>query len=275
MYKLIACDVDGTLMNLDFKVNSDDRNAIMKAQEKGVIVTLCSGRSYRSLKGFAAELGIPPKGSYLVGFNGGTIYDYENLDVVKQEVLDKDAGLKAVEIFKSRGRGVEIVVYINGECILHETDAEYAIKYQKTSQCDWQNTDDIVETAKNLEAMIKIIFIGENSDLKELEAELDGQLGETTDTIFTADYMLEVSPAVCTKANGVKWLCQKYGIDMSEVICIGDNHNDISMLSEAGLGVAVANAVDAARAIADYVTINDCTNGAVAEVIDKFILQSH
>ncbi|MCL2376657.1 MAG: Cof-type HAD-IIB family hydrolase [Defluviitaleaceae bacterium] len=272
MYKLIACDVDGTLFDSSFVFPKANIDAIAKAQEKGVIFALCSGRSYKSLKAFAKELGIKPEGSHIIGFNGSVIYDFENSVVVKQENLDKDVGVRIVKAFKEVPRDIEIVIYIDGEHVLFEKGAQYAPIYQETSKCDWQDTEDIVSAVEELNSIAKIIFLGENSDLVKLEKEIEGHLGDETSTIFSASYMLETSPNISSKGNGVKWLCEKYNIDMSEVICIGDNHNDLSMIKAAGLGVAVANAVDAAKEIADYVTENDCMNGAVAEVINKFIL---
>jgi len=272
MYKLIACDVDGTLIDSNFESTKADRDAILRAQEKGIIFSLCSGRSYYSLRAIAEELGVWAKNNYIIGFNGGVIYDFENKCVLKQENLDKQAGIRAVEIFKAVPRNVEIVIYADAENVLYEKDAEYAPTYQQTSKCKWESTDTLLETVKSLDSIAKIIFLGENSDLEQFNQELAGNLGDETYSVFTAEYMLEITPVASTKANGVKWLCQRFGIDMSEVICIGDNYNDISMITEAGLGVAVANAVDAAKEIADYVTENDCKNGAVAEVISKFIL---
>ena len=272
MYKLIACDVDGTLLDSSFTAKKADIDAISKVQEKGIMFSLCSGRSYKSLKTIAKDLGVRAKGNYIVGFNGGVVYDFYNECVLLQENLDKAAAIKAIEIFKKVPRDIEIVVYINGEHVLYEKGAEYAPVYQETSKCDWNSTDNIIETAKNLDVMVKIIFLGERRDLVRFEKELAGNLGNEVYTIFSAEYMMEVTPVASTKATGVKWLCEKFGIDISEVICIGDNYNDLSMIKAAGLGVAVANAVDAAKEIADYVTKNDCSNGAVAEVISKFVL---
>jgi len=272
MYKLIACDVDGTLFDGSFVFSKANIEAVAKAQEKGVIFVLCSGRSYVSLKEFAKDLGIKPEENYIVGFNGGIIYDFENSVVVKQENLDKDAGMGIVKVFKEMPRNIEIVVYENGEHVLYEKGAQYAPIYQKTSRCSWEDTEDIVSATESLDTIAKIIFLGENGDLLALEKDIAGQMGDTTCTFFSASYMLETSPIISNKGNGVKWLCERYGIDISEVICIGDNYNDLSMIKAAGLGVAVANAVDAVKEAADYVTENTCSNGAVAEVINKFVL---
>ena len=273
MYKLIACDVDGTLLDGSFNATKADKDAIAKAQERGVIFSLCSGRSYKSLKEIARDLGVNTKNNYIIGFNGGVIYDFENECIVKQQGLDINAGIRAIEIFDEiRPHNVEIVIYTDAEHVIYEKGAEYAPVYQETSKCDWTSTDNLLETAQNIDAIVKIIFLGENSDLRQFDEKLAGKLGDKTYTLFTADYMLEVTPIASTKAGGVRWLCQRHNIDISEVICIGDNYNDISMIKEAGLGVAVANAVDAAKEAADYITKNDCSNGAVAEVINKFIL---
>jgi len=274
MYKLIACDVDGTLLGSNFKATKADIEAIAEVQERGIIFSLCSGRSYKSLKIIAQDLGIKTKGNYIIGFNGGIIYDMFNSGIVKQDNLEKSIFMQIIQVFKQTQRNFEMVIYVDGEHVLFESGLKYAHIYQKTSRCNWTETEDILAETGKLDAVAKIIFIGENSALKPFETELSGHLGNEANVFFASDCLLETSPAESTKGNGVKWLCQKHGIDLSQVVAIGDNYNDLSMIKQAGLGVAVANAVPAAKEIADYITENDNTRGAVAEVINKFVLRS-
>ena len=272
MYKLIACDVDGTLFDDRFILSDVDKAAIKKAQAKGVKFTLCSGRSYVSLKGFAKELDIDPENSYIVGFNGGVVYDMQNNKAVHKVDLGVEISLQTAEIFKDMQINAEIIVYIDAENVLYEKGAVYGPAYQATSKVEWKDSEDIIADIRNAEYVAKVIFLGENTDLHKLKKELENKLGSKAYVLFSSEILLEVMVPECSKAGGVRWLCNKYDIDISEVIAIGDNHNDISMISEAGLGVAVANGVDALKEIAGYVTVNDCTNGAVAEVIGKFVL---
>ena len=274
MYKLIACDMDGTLLDKNFKFSHLDKEAIAKAQEKGVIFALCSGRSYKSLRGFAKELGINPKGNYIVGFNGGLVYDMENETVAAKYDMDKDIAVQVVKIYDSHWdkHNMEIIIYIDGESVIFEESAVYAREYQKTSQVRWCGARDVLSDVQKLDHIAKIIFIGENAALQSFEKELKKAFGNRVNICFSAEYLLEVGPVEHNKGSGIEWLCNQFNINLGEVIAIGDNHNDLPMIEKAGLGVAVANAAQAAKEIADYITENDCSNGAVAEVIGKFVL---
>jgi len=274
MYKLIVCDADGTLLDGNFKISQIDKDAIKRAQDIGVKVSLCSGRSYKSLRNFAKELAINPKDNYIIGFNGGLVYDMQAEEVVHEVTLDKEAALDVIRCYLSfrLKSEVEIVVHVDGEKALIEKTSEYTLKYQATAKNECVEASDILAAVGNLNSISKIAFIGLNENLKLLERDLNLACIKDAAIFFTAEYLLEAGPTTCCKGDGLLWLCGKYGISPAETIAIGDNYNDLSMIEAAGLGVAVANAVEAVKDAADYATENDCKNGAVAEVINKFVL---
>ena len=271
-YKLIACDVDGTLLDRRFTFSQADKNAISNATRHGVIFSLCSGRAHRSLRSFATELGLTQQGNYIVSFNGAMIYDPFNSTVAMKENLNKTLAIEMIELCKTFNKYIEIFIYTDGDNCLIEENSLYFEQYRKASLVDWRAAPDLITAAKESAAIAKMLFVGENHILKELEIELQRLFGSSVGIFFSSDNLLEAVPKNCNKASGLRWLCRQTGIDISQTIAIGDNHNDISMIQQAGLGVAVANAVQAAKDIADYITTNDCSNGAVAEVINKFVL---
>ena len=272
MYRLIACDVDGTLLDENFAISQIDKSAIKKAQEKDIKVFLCSGRSYKSLTGIAKELGIDSKGNYIIGFNGAIVYDMQNEKIVNEETLDKDIAVDIVKKYKEHSLKIEIVVYVDGENVLMEEGAVYSHKYQATSKTEFSIVNDILSATKSLKSISKIIFIGENQDLKVLESSLFAAFGDIAAVFLSAQYLLEVGPKECSKGKALEWICKQLDVSVSETIAIGDNYNDISMIQTAGLGAVVANAVDEAKKIADYVAEKDCASGGVAEIIHKFAL---
>ncbi|MCL2170956.1 MAG: Cof-type HAD-IIB family hydrolase [Defluviitaleaceae bacterium] len=273
MYKLLACDMDGTLIGRDFILNKLDIDALQAAGKSGIHLVLCSGRSYESLKFFAQEIGMISPGNFLIGFNGCTVYDLGADKVLREEGLGMDAAIAALAAHKDSDIFAEPVVYKNSQDVLILGDGEWSREYMKTSRVNAIVCKDQISALGEMGGGVsKIIFIGEYKNLQKLAAILEMRLGDSAIVVFSAEYLLEVMTSRTSKGAALGWLCQYLSIDLTQTIAIGDNFNDITMLNSAGLGVAVANAVDDVKKIADYVTTADCQNGAVAEVIGKFIL---
>ena len=272
MYKLIACDVDGTLLDKSMKATNANKKAIQAAQQKGIIFTLCSGRSHKNLITISDEFGIQKANNYIIGFNGSLVYDLSSDKLLRNETLDMTTAIDIVHLFKEIAQNIDIVIYADADNLIFEEGAEYAPEYLKIAKINSHTTKSIAEEIKKLTRVSKIIFFGENSDLLAFEGRLKSAAKEKASVFFSAEYLLEASPATASKASGVQWLCKAHNIHPSEVIAIGDNHNDLSMIEFAGLGVAVENAVLQAKKIANYITKNNCSNDAVAEVINKFVL---
>lgn len=270
-YKLIAIDVDGTLMNEDSLISTQSRTAITKALTTGINIVLCSGRSYASLIHIATDLGIYGKDSFVIAFNGCAIYSlYEN-KVLHQQLLSTHLAVDALTIQENSNIDALPVVYKNAESVIMKQMSEYMQKYWETSKVAPTFNPNIIQATKALPHTNKIIFIADNQELIKLQNLLQQNISNAT-TIFTADFMLEVIPKNASKAAGLKWLCNNLNIDIANTIAIGDNFNDISMIQAAGLGVAVQNAVTPAKQAASYITKKTCTQGAVAEVIERFAL---
>jgi len=270
LYKLIASDVDGTLLGLDFTLHPNNKPAIANALQKGVLFCLCSGRSYKSLKTIHEILELPRDG-YIIAFNGGVVYDVQADSVIYEEFLGLSLGLEVIEIFKRKPREAEMFIYVDFESVLVEEHTQLTDVYAKISEIDMTESMDIVVGIRKWGNAIKIIFMAQNNVLQKLQIELADILGGKVDISFSSEYLLEVGSINCSKGNALKWLCDKLNIDLSQTITIGDNYNDITMIKVAGLGVAVYNAVDGLKSIAGYITEKTSAQGAVAEVIEKFV----
>lgn len=274
MYKLIACDVDGTLFGADFTIPMENKSAIAKAQEMGVPFILCSGRSIKSLMEIHKYLELPAKDSYIISLNGSNIYNVESGVTVFEEQLDKAVNLEVVSLFLQRDRQgeVEIIVYTDAENILAETHSTTADNYAKICRLDVSFTEDIMADVAGLDKITRVVFLGKRDCLVGFREELLAALEGRADVFFSSEFLLEVGSVDCDKGFAVKFVSLELGLSLEQVITIGDNYNDLSMLSAAGMGVAVANAVDAAKEAAKYTTKKTAAQGAVAEVIEKFLL---
>ena len=274
VYKLIASDVDGTLMGEDLVIHPDNYKAITSAVEKGFTFVLCSGRSHKSLRKLHDDLGLPTENAYIISFNGGTVYSVEQEAVVHEEHTPFDVAMRAINLFKSRCRKdeIEAFVYNDPDNIATEHGSKTAENYSKISQTEIRFVDNIQRDTEESARVVKVVFIGRREPLEVFRKELMAELGDDAEIFFSSEYLLEIGSPKASKGIALGWLCDKLGIDISQTIAMGDNYNDLTMIETAGMGVAVANSVDELKETANHITEKTAEQGAVAEVINKFIL---
>lgn len=239
--KLVALDMDGTLFNDDHQISNENRQAIREAQEKGLYVVLSTGRSILTCGQHADSLELT---SYLVTVNGSEIWD-EKRELVERNLLNS-----------------ELVQW------MWELSKQHRAKFWAISTDNlWNNN--MPEEISNLE-WLKFGFDIEDDDvraaiLKELQEKGEFELSNSTLK------NIEVNPLGINKAKGLKIVCSRLGIDMKNVMAMGDSLNDIAMITEAGLGIAMGNAQETVKIAADWVTLTNNENG-VAHAIRKWVL---
>ncbi len=268
MYKLILCDLDATLLDDNKNIPNINIVNIKKAIDKGCRFVLSSGRSNMSLNNFNKELGLNVKGCYCIGYNGGIIYEVDSLRVLIEHLLEGKFAVKAVRL--CREYNVDLMVYYN-ERLYFEKPSERINLYAKRSKLIPIQVDNLENVCAN--DVSKVIIIGRNCILKDIEGEVyNRKMDSEMTTFFSADDLYEFNPLNIDKGTALDELSNILKIDKSKIIAIGDNMNDISMIRKAGLGVAVRNGTDEIKAAADYITEKTNNEGAVAEVIEKFVL---
>lgn len=266
-YKLIAVDIDDTLLNRDKKISPKNLSALLEAQKEGVKVVVASGRLPYGVKPYAEKLGVLEYGGFYMGFNGGEILNSKS-EVIHTTYLNSRYIAPVYDVLRTA----------NVTTMIHKDNVIYADrKVNKYTDIEpnviglpLNLVDDIAVFADW--DLHKLLVAGEPEELKELEKKLLKIFGKELDIYLSAPWFLEVMPKGISKGIGLKKICDYSGIDINSAIACGDSFNDISMVQQAGLGVAVANAEDDLKAVADYVTQNDCDNNAIAEVVEKFIL---
>ncbi|MCL1924367.1 MAG: Cof-type HAD-IIB family hydrolase [Defluviitaleaceae bacterium] len=271
-YKLIATDVDGTLGNSKYIVDEANRAAARKAEESGIEVVLCSGRSVSSLK-YIVEQELQLKGAYLIGFNGGAIVHSGNMNkpileskLKKEYAIEGHNFLKQYELDSQGNSQIVMGLYTSFDDILTEQKELLKKLYIKQN-----NKMNIIEQKNitDLEGDIfKLLILGENKILKELEPKLIELAKDRYDVVFTGHYLLELVPKGVNKGTALVHLADYLKIDIEKTIGFGDNYNDLELIKQAGLGVAIANAVPELKAIANKITKNDNDNSAFAEVVE-------
>ena len=265
MYKLIAVDMDGTLLREDKTISDRTKKAIRKAVEKGVRVVLASGRPIEGLERYLEELNLLSKDDYVMSFNGSVIQNVKTREIVSKNIL-KGSDLKRLYAL-SKEIGVNIHAFTKDGCITPKMN-EYTELEGRINGIEVYEVD--FDTISEEEDVIKVMFIDPQPVLEEAMTRMPETIYDEFTVVRSAPYFLEFLNKASSKGTGVKALGEYLGIKQEEIICIGDAGNDLDMIQFAGLGVAMGNAFEEVKEAADYVTSNNEEDG-VAHVIEKFI----
>ncbi len=266
MYKLIAVDMDGTLLKEDKTISDKTKKAILKAQHKGVKVVLASGRPIEGMIRYLEELNLTSEEDYVLSFNGSIIQNAKTKEVIRKNILKGKDLMYLYDIAKQVG--VNIHAFSSKGCITPRmskySEVEGVINNIPVLEVDYS-------TVQDEEDIIKIMMIDEPEILEAAISKLPKSLYDEYTIVRSAPYFLEFLNKDSSKGTGMKALADYLGISKEQVICIGDAGNDLDMIEFAGLGVAMGNAFDEVKQAADYITKNNQEDG-VAHVIQKFVL---
>lgn len=267
MYKMVAIDLDDTLLNDQLKITEKNAKAIKDVLELGVVVCIISGRSYSSIQHYIKDLGI----KHLCGsLNGAIVTNPENGESVFSQTVNPSI---ANEILKDTDLRQIHVNYYHDHRVICQEKNDIALSYMKMTNVEIE----FVESLKiyNQNALVgKLLLIDDNKDrLDSLKKELNEKYSEHVNMTYSKPNFLEVYNKNASKGEAIKIIGQHYGLCPEEIIAIGDGENDIFMIEYAGLGVAMGNGSQEVKDKADYVTLSNNKSG-VAHVLEKFILNS-
>ena len=259
--KMVATDIDGTILKYtNSGFTQEVINCIHELNKGGIKIVLVTGRMNQSAQKIADELGLK---TAIVSYQGGLVWD--NDKILNERYLPAD---KAEKILKwGKKHNTHINLYMNDELYVTEEN-EFTHKY-----ADAQNIKYHVGTFDklHLEKVNKILFIDYNEPEKitRITSELQKEFPELY-IVKSADTFCEVCHKEATKGNGLKCIQDFYGITKEETLTIGDHNNDIELLMSGGIKVAMGNATDELKAVADYITDTVDNNGFV-KAMEKFV----
>lgn len=290
MYKLVAIDLDGTLLNSYGEVSNKNRNTIKKAIEKNVEVVLTSGRPIMSVKNLANELGC---NNYMICGNGAITYDIQNEEIIYNRFLEKSKVLQIIKICEENSIYYNVytektiltknlnynILFYNQENANKPEDKKTRItvvediynyvlekedeNYLKITICD--NSKVIFSSIIRKLRMIKDIDV---LDVAHMSRKM---IKDGTEKVLMEYYYTEITNTNVDKWQAIEDLIEKLQIKKEEVIAIGDNINDAEMVKNAGLGIMMQNSAPYIKEMADVV-VSDNDNDGVAEAIEKYIL---
>ena len=283
--RLLALDLDGTLLDSRGRISERNRLAIDKAREQGVRVALVTGRRFRDSRPVALELGLDIP---LISHNGALTKHAETLQTVSvlplplaaaREALrvGRDAGADALLSDDHEGLGVLVYDHLHAE----NTAAHRYVAWARKIHGD-EEAGNAVHQVSSLEeyldhAPVHLAFSGRCAAMDQLEEILHAELGSTVKILGTKyleqDFtLLDVVNPAASKGAGVAAAAAELAIDREEIMAIGDNYNDLEMLLFAGTGVVMANAPLSLREIAGLHPTASNVDDGVALAIEQFIL---
>lgn len=269
MYKLIALDIDGTLLNSKKEVTKEVFDAIQMAKKKGVKVVLSTGRPLTGVQSLLKELKLNDEENYVVTFNGGLVQEISSQDVISNiEMSYEDFDIIYNEL--SKKHNVKIHINTPDSVVVPYKDApKYSIHEANLNNIPVICMDES-EINEDL-TFCKVMLIDEPEIIDNIITKIPKEFHDKYTIVRSAPFFLEFLNKKVNKGSGLQALCNKLNIDPCEVIAVGDEENDRHMIEFAGLGVAMGNARDSIKEISNYITDNNDNHG-VAKVISEFIL---
>jgi Cof subfamily protein (haloacid dehalogenase superfamily) len=272
-YRMLVVDVDGTLIGRDRRVSPRVRAAVRSALDAGALVTLATGRWFRSAQPVAADLGLELP---IILHNGALVKDSLTGEVLDHCHLPLSMARAAIGLIERRG--LQPIVYENafgGELMVAgpaELDSPATARYLATKEVALRRAgrgelalvDDplelvVVDTAERAEPLMAELAAGPWRTVTSMS------------TLVPEARFVEILSPRCSKTNAIRHLASRWGVDLAQVVAVGDNFNDLDMIEAAGVGIAMGNAPPGVRARADWVAPPVEEDG-LAVAIERFVL---
>lgn len=264
--KILALDIDGTLTTSKKEISPKTKEALFKIQEAGHILVLASGRPTPGMKRYAEELELAKYGGYLLSFNGARITNCKSGDIIYAQTLPGSV-IPGLYEFATRNHCGLITYYkdsvVSGNGIDKYNELESSINGMPLMEVD----DFVGFVNYNVN---KCLMTAEPEKAERCLSELQEKYADILSIYRSEPFFIEIMPQHVDKANSLEHMLKLLKMEKKDLICCGDGYNDISMISYAGVGVAMANARDEVKAAADFVTGSNDEDGLVT-VVEKFI----
>ncbi|AKP66295.1 Cof-type HAD-IIB family hydrolase [Companilactobacillus ginsenosidimutans] len=268
-YKLIALDMDDTLLTTQKSISDKNKQMIKQALARGIKVVLCSGRTHNAVIDYTNQLGITGKDQYMIT-NGGAIIENMDQEILFENSLSNAFYRRFVSFVKEHHLHYNVV---DNQAKTYTSPEEWFDKYTITQAFENDGGLYIREPDQlpNDFEIVKAIINGNEAELDNISPLVHETFDDEYFVVRTGVGFLEIFPKDVNKGNAVKHLASILNISLDEIMAMGDRDNDIPMLKVAGKGVAMANAQPGVKAVADHVTTDNNHDG-VGNAIEKFAL---
>ena len=260
MIRLVAIDLDNTLLRSDLSISTANRNALERARDAGVVVAIATGRMFQAARSIVSDLGPDMP---IAAYNGALIRMRDSFETLCSMPIDPEEGGRVVRFLWDFG--VAFQAYFDDELYVPRptsASADYGSRYGAAVHV----LDDIEEFARR--PSLKYLII-EDPGRRLGAAGAEGVIGPNLRLCDPSPELLEVLTRACQR-TGPRHLARHFRIDIAHTMAIGDSENDIDMLRDAAVGIAVSGAAHDVQAVADYVVASNDDDG-VAEALSRFV----
>lgn len=267
--KILAFDMDGTLLNSEKMVSRGTSLELERLSENGVQIVLSSGRLHKSIEAYAHTL---PFKTSIVATNGSVVTDYEGRRVYEKPI-DTDAFIKVIDLlydYKMNFHfyGVNEFYRLKGTTSLNTYSRVPKNIKDTIDIIEYKNLKEIKESCEN-NSYFKVLLVEEdNKYIEEVRQELSKINKIKISSSWTNN--IEIVPEGVNKARSLKYLCKNLGLDLNNLMSFGDNNNDIEMIEESKVGVAMSNATNELKQKADFITDYDNDHDGIMKFLKQY-----
>ncbi len=268
MIKLVAIDLDDTLINNRLEIPQENLDAIKRVRAKGIQVVVATGRMHTRAMPYASQLGLPVD-EFLISYNGALLQRM-NGEFINTIPLEHNIALGIVELCQKRGWTLN--VYHDDRLFVEELDENVKF-YAEMTGAEAEVVGDLRQfvVAEKIKPT-KLLIVGDDDHTDDILEAVETGYGSVTQITRSKLRYIEITHLEATKGQTLARLATDLGIKQSEVMAIGDGGNDIGMIEWAKIGVAMANAPKPVQSVADFVTKSNDEAG-VAHALERFLLK--
>ena len=266
--KIVAIDLDGTLFNAKKEVSPENKAAILEAHKRGVKIVITTGRPLAAIGNLLEELQLDTSEDYSITFNGGLVQRNTG-EILEKSVLERSDLVVIQKYLEALALPVDVLS--DGIVYSIPSQGVYSEYHNANPMLTFVEVDSLEAVPMDI-PYNKVVTVTNEHYLDKQLSQLPQSIFEQYEAFKSREIIFEIMPKGVHKASGLALLCEDLGLTAQNVMAIGDEANDLSMIQWAGLGVAMANAVDEVKQSADVVTIATNEQSGVAEAIRKYVL---
>lgn len=268
--RLVAIDLDDTLLNHEKEIPQENLEALIEAQNQGIIISLVTGRMYAATTRYAQALGLDVP---IVTYQGGLIRTGLSHQTLFEAPLSVSSSIAVSHILENHEGMLNAAI---DDIFFADTDSVIAERYRTFHRMPVQVVGRFSQwlsqqATQSLGPIYKIIYQDEATRIPDAVEDLKS-ISDQIQVTRSYPHILEIGPKGIHKGFAVQWLANHYHMNEDEIMVIGDGGNDIDMFHAAGFSVCMGNGQEAAKAAADYIGLPNDQNG-VADALYRFVLK--